>query len=262
MAGKAYWQELLKALRNEKLDLERLSLDMLVPADEEFIKQVASIGIPVTLHICPDSGSDKVRRQLGRHYSTTELVNTIKLCHKYLIPVTTFFSVGLAGETREDVRQTWELWELLSSMENIALARGNTLGLGSGVPLGGPIIGPILIDPGSKAFDDPAKYGYKLRYKNLEEYIEGLSGPSWFQWLNYETELLSKEAIAEVNMQSVAYAIEQRAEYGWLDANQAELQRQRLRGDILAVTEVLRILKLPDLKAREDALRELKAKLS
>jgi B12-binding domain/radical SAM domain protein len=261
MAGKAYWQELLKALRTENLNLERLSLDLLVPADEEFIKQVASIGTPVTLHICPDTGSDAVRRKLGRRYTTEELIKTVKLCHQYLIPVTSFFSVGLAGETRDDVMQTWELWEKLSSMENIALARSSSMGLGSGVPLGGPIIGPILIDPGSQAFDDPQKHGYKLRYKNLEEYIAGLSAPSWFQWLNYETDILTKEAIAELNMQSTAYAIEQRAEYGWLDAKQAELQRQRIRGDILAVTEVLKILQLTDIKAREKALHELKAKL-
>ena len=37
-----------------------------------------------------------------RHYSNEELLKTVKLCHRYQIPVTSFFSVGLAGETREN----------------------------------------------------------------------------------------------------------------------------------------------------------------
>ena len=31
----------------------------------------------------------------------------------------------------------------------------------------------ILLDPGSHAFDHPAQYGYRLRFKNLVDYIEG-----------------------------------------------------------------------------------------
>jgi B12-binding domain/radical SAM domain protein len=180
VAGSRYTAELLAVLKDRSLDIERLSLDLLVPADEEFIKSIAALGRQLTVHICPDTGSDAVRRKLGSPYTTRELMETIKLCHKYLVPVTTFFSTGLAGETRQEMLATWELWEQLSALENSTVARRDAMGVGSGVPLGGPISGPILLDPGSAAFDNPEKYGYKLLYRSLEEYIAGLSGPSGF----------------------------------------------------------------------------------
>ena len=260
-AGPQYWRELLAVLKEPQLKIDRLSLDLLAPADEEFIKSIAGIGTPLTVHICPDTGSDAVRRRLGRHYTTAQLLKTIQLCHQYMIPVTTFFSAVLAGETRSEMLETWELWDKISSLENISTARENSLGLGSGVPLGGPIMGPILLDPGSPAFDSPQKYGYKLLYRNLEEYIAGLSGPSWFQWLNYETAEMSKEAIAEMNMQSAAFAIEQHESYGLYDASQASAARERLKWDVLALTEVHRILQSGNPRQQESQLKKLKAKL-
>lgn len=261
VAGPQYCRELLAVLKEPELKIDRLSIDLLVPSDEEFIHSLATTGRQLTVHICPDTGSDTVRRQLGRHYTTAELLKTIQLCHKYLIPVTTFFSTGLAGESRTEMLETWELWDKISSLENISMARGDALGLGGGVPLGGPIMGPILLDPGSAAFDAPQEYGYKLLYQNLEEYISGLSGPSWLQWLNYETEVMNKQGIAEMNMQSAAFAIEQAETYGFYDPVQAAAARQKLKLDILALTEVYRILQITDPKERESQLKALKTRL-
>lgn len=260
MGGEEYWRGLLAALRREKPDIDRLSLDLLVPADEEFIREAAGIGKPVTVHICPDTGCDNVRRLLGRHYSSQELLETVKLCHKYLIPVTSFFSAGLAGETPESVRETLELAEKLASSEQIMLARSNSWGLGSGIPLGGPIIGPIVLDPGSQAFDNPEKYGYKLLYKDLEEYISGLSGPSWHQWINYETSLMTKKDIIGLILQSMAFSIDAREEYGFCSHAQAGMERLKLKADIMALNEIDRIMSLPE-EEREKSLRSLKEKI-
>jgi len=261
MGGKKYCQELMTALRNEKPNVSRLSLDLLVPAGEEFIKAVNDIDRPVTIHVCPDTGSDEVRRLFGRRYSTEELIKSVKLCHKYLIPVTSFFSVGLAGETPKKVEETWKLWDTLSSLENIMTTRSDSLGIGQQVSMGGPIMGPIVIDPGSLAFDFPEKYGYKLLYKNLEEYIRGLSMPSWHQWLNYETDLLNKEALIEIILQSVAFTIDQREAYGFYDSSQAFTERLKLRADIIAVNEVNRIMKLEDAAEQESSLRSLRNRI-
>jgi B12-binding domain/radical SAM domain protein len=259
MGGEKYWRELLQTLRREKPYIERLSLDLLIPSGEEFIKAVAEVGIPVTIHICPDTGCDAVRKNLGRHYATADLLNTVRLCHKYLIPVTSFFSVGLAGETRENMNETLELWDKLSALEQIEQTKGRFWGIGTGVPLGGPIAGPVLLDPGSPAFDFPEKYGYKLLYRNLEEYIQGLSGPSWHQWINYETGLLKKETLIELILESTAFAIDQREAYGFQNRSQSEAERLKLKADIIAVNEVERIARLMDKKEIESRLKALKA---
>jgi hypothetical protein len=106
------------------------------------------------------------------------------------------------------------------------------LDVGGTASQGGPILGPIVLDPGSLAFDFPEKYGYKLLYKNLEEYIQGLTGPSWHQWLNYETDLLDKKAIIEIILQSTAFTIDQREQYGLYSGAEAVRERLNLKRDI------------------------------
>ena len=96
-------------------------------------------------------------------------------------------------------------------------------------------MGPILLDPGSRAFDDPEACGYKLLYKNLEEYVEALSLPSWHQWLNYETELLDRAAIIELIQRSMDFVIDQREAAGFYSGPEAHYERCRLEADRVVV---------------------------
>jgi len=256
MGGRKYWRELLEGLASGVChELERLSIDMLVPCDEEFIREVAKIGPQVVMHICPDTGSDQVRRRLGRPYSNEELLETVRLCHKHGLPVTTFFSVGLAGESASELRETWELWAKLTEMDRQSRRQGAVQ-----VPLGGPIVGPIVLDPGSPAFDDPAAHGYRLRYPTLKEYVAGLSLPSWHQWLNYRTELLDLPEIVELVFATVRFSIEQRYQSGIYDDNTAIAESARLALDREVVGEIERIMTLAGDQEREKALKDLLAK--
>lgn len=256
MGGESYWRGLLSGLQKEKLNLERMSVDLLVPADEEFIREVAKIGCPVTVHICPDTGCDAVRKKLGRHYSTATLLKTIRICHEYHIPVTSFFSTGLAGETRENIEETWKLECILAEMEQKMLK--NSGSRDAQIPAGGPISGPIALDPGSLAFDFPEKYGYRLLYRNLEEYVGGLSGPSWHQWINYETELLDKKALIDLILESAGFTLAMREESGFYSSAQADSEDNRLKADMLAVSEIDRIMNIEDAAERESAVKSLK----
>ncbi len=251
MAGRKYRRELIETMIRERPRFERLSLDLLVPADEEFIRDISRIGRKIILHLCPDTGCERVRKQLGRHYSNEKLLETVKLCHRYHIPVTNFFSVGLAGETEADIRETWRIWEQLNELDRKAVEQGRFDDIYGTVPIGGPILGPIVLDPGSRAFDDPEKYGYKLRYQNLEEYIEGLSRPSWDQWLNYETKLLDRNAILELIYQSLEFTIDQKEMFGFYSESQAGFERVLLEMDRAIVQEMDRLLRIENLRERE-----------
>jgi B12-binding domain/radical SAM domain protein len=261
MGGKKYVKELLSGLKSLASKLDRLSLDLLAPADEEFIKDIAGIGRQVVIHICPDTGCDDIRKKLGRNYTTDELMQTIRLCHKYLIPVTTFFSVGLAGETREKVLETLDLWAELASIDTLTLSKTDYWELGCNIPVGGPIVGPIVLDPGSLAFDEPEKYGYKLKYRDLEEYIKGLSEPSWPSWLNYETELLNTDEITALILESVDFGIDSREQFGIYNVAQTAFEKKKLQADIITIKEVKRIMATLNPEERERALKELKSKV-
>lgn len=255
MGGRKYWQELFAGLAGAEIQIERLSLDLLVPADEEFIRAAAKIGRQVFMHICPDTGSDEVRRQLGRNYSNEDLLNTVAICHKYGLPVTTFFSVGLAGETGENVKETWDVWSKLSKMDRAAHAAGKFA-----APCGGPIVGPIVLDPGSQAFDQPEAYGYRLKYKNLKEYVAGLMQPSWHQWLNYDTPQLDNAAMVDQIHATMQFAVEQRYSTGFYDDAEAIAESARNALDRQVVLEVNNIAAVDDKATRDVLLVALKKK--
>jgi len=63
-------------------------------------------------------------------------------------------------------------------------------------------------------------------------------------------------------MQSVAYGIEQSESYGFYTPAQATRLRQKMQADILAVTEVLRILRVVDPLDRQSQLQSLKQKIA
>jgi len=261
MAGEQYWRELLATIVKEKPVIERLSLDLLAPVDEEYLKEITKIGRQVILHLCPDVGSDSVRKKLGKHYTNEALMNTMKLCHKYRIPVTNFFSVGLAGETEKEVKETWDIWAQLDAMNHEAETKGHFGDINQAVPIGGQIMGPIVLDPGSMAFDEPEKHGYKLLYKTLEEYIQALSQPSWHQWLNYETQLLDKNAIIEQILNSVDFTINQREKHGFYGTQEAYYEHCRVEADRVIVKEIDKLMTLENQKQRDTMIIAMRRNL-
>ncbi len=249
--GKHYWQDLLSRLIKERPKFERLSLDILAPAGEDFISQVAQIGPNVILHFCPDTGSDEVRRTLGRHYSSEAVRETIRACLKHRIPVTNFFSVGLAGETEKEMRETWQLWQELDALNKEAFKASGMQYVKEAIPAGGQVLGPIVLDPGSRAFDDPEAHGYRLLYKSLEEYVEALSQPSWDQWLNYETGLLDRRALVDMIYQTLEFVIDQREREGLYGGSEAFYERCHLHADRVIVDEMANVRAIADPEERE-----------
>ncbi len=257
MGGNKYWQGLIEALHKANLDIDGLNIDIFAPVDEEFAREIATIGKPVVLYICPDAGSCDVRKIQGRPYSNDDLLNTVKVCYRYHIPIVVFFSIGLSGETGKTIKETWKLWDELCSLNQAAINKGGFGNIGSYVLRQGPIIGPVMLDPGSLAFDFPDKYGYKLIFNNLEEYIEGMSMPSWHQWINYETNMLNKDRFVELIFESIEHYIHQKEEWGAYNKGQAAADYFLLKADRIAVDEVNRIMNLSDEEERESRLKAL-----
>jgi hypothetical protein len=259
MGGKKYWKELIAALHSEDLTIERLSIDLLAPADEEFIKELSTIRTELILYMCPDSGSEEVRRLQGRQYSNEDILNTIKLCHKYHMPVVVFFSIGLSGDDKEIMKETWSLWDSICQFNRIALDNGRVGNIGRNILLEGPILGHIIIEPGSLAFDNQDYYGYKMTIKNLKEYIESQGCPTWHQWINYETSQLNKNDLIELIDESIRKYILQRTKYGCYENSKINNDYIRAEADRIITHEVNRILKeIPDDIDRMSRLKYLR----
>jgi B12-binding domain/radical SAM domain protein len=214
MGGRKYWRSLLETLQKEELQLSQLTMELFAPAEEEYIRELAKIGVPIVLLISSESGVDGVRKAHGRPYTNDELFRTIELCKKYKIRLGNFSMLALANDTPETIKKTWESWEQLC-----------TLNLNEGAPVDYAFGPMILLDPGSLAFDQPAKHGYQLIFKDLEDYVTGLSLPSWHQWISYETKELNRDLIAKLTIDSIEYSINLRERCGFYRKSEADTAR-------------------------------------
>jgi len=218
MGGREYWRRLLSVLRSEKIKQIQITMELFGPADDEYIKQLANTGVPIVLSISPESCVDSVRKAHGRKYDNKELLRTVRLCKKYNIPIGIFSMIALAEDTRETIKETWKIWE------QICLINQEVKDKSPAHYAFGPM---ILLDPGSCAFDFPNKYGYRLIFKNLEGYIQGMSLPSWHQWISYETKFLSRDSITQLIIDSIEYSINLREKYGLYSECEADIDRLR-----------------------------------
>jgi len=258
MGGKKYSKELIARLASEKIDLVRLGIDLLSPADEDFVEGLSKTGMRTIMQISPESGAYHVRRSHGRSWTNEDYVRTAKVCLKYGVPITFFFMVGLAEETPETIRETWNMWEELCFMDQKARFKGTFRNLEHYFPVGGPMFGQmILLDPGSLAFDFPAKYGYRLIFRNLEEYVTGISLPSWHQWISYETKHLDRDGLAKFILQSIENSVYEREKFGMYGKTEAAIHRFRVVAERIVIEEIDHMLSLDeaDQQARLKALR-------
>jgi B12-binding domain/radical SAM domain protein len=214
MGGKPYWTSLVHTLQKERFPISQLTMELFAPANERYIRELSKIDVPVMLSISPESCVDTVKKAHGRSYTNKELFRTVELCKKYGIRLGVFSMIALAEDTHETIRETWERWEEICSM--------NLIGKAPVDYAFGPM---ILLDPGSLAFDSPASYGYRLLFKNLEDYIRGMSLPAWHQWISYETEHLDREQITKLIIDSLEYSINLRERCGFYNRLEADTAR-------------------------------------
>lgn len=61
-----------------------------------------------------------------------------------------------------------------------------------------PFIAPLapFLDPGSPAFENPDKFGYRLHCHTLEDHRQALLAPTWKHILSYETRWMDRDALA------------------------------------------------------------------
>jgi len=216
MGGNGYWTRLLATLQNEKIKLTQLTMELFGPADEEYIRELSKIGVPIVLTISPESCVERVRKAHGRNYTNEELFRTIRTCQRYEIPIGIFSMIPLPKDTRKTISETWEIWE------QICLT-GEASGGKSPVHFAfGPM---ILLDPGSLGFDFPGRHGYHLLFKTLEDFITGMSLPSWHQWISYETTSLDRDSITELIIDSVERSIDLEEKHGLRSSFDADAAR-------------------------------------
>ncbi len=177
----------------------------------DFLQQIDARLRNWSFEISPESHDQAVRRamegEIGYDNESMEafLREALKLdCHRIDI----FYMIGLPRQTHASVMATVDYCEHLFRMGD------------SRVQCFISPMGPFL-DPGSRIFEEPARFGYRKLAHTLEEHRQLLVQPSWEQILNYETEWMTRAELVDATYDAAERLNELKRRYGRISAKQA-----------------------------------------
>jgi len=223
-----------------------LTLELFTPATADFLQRVGDALPNFSLEISLESHDEEVRRAFGKHYSNEAVERTIESaysagCRRLDI----YFMIGLPKQTR------------MSVMDTVAYC-GELLdryGQDGKLHLFVSPLAPFL-DPGSMAFEEPERHGYRIFHRTLDEHRRALLSPSWKDVLNYETEWMRREDIVLSSYESSLELNRTKLRHGLLSSQEVAQAEER-------TTKALRLLELLERVPEGDAgrLEELRPEL-
>jgi B12-binding domain/radical SAM domain protein len=216
--GDDYAYQVLNLLQRGRMK-NQFMLELFNPAPTELIRQMGQSCPRFCLEISPESHDPEVRRAAGRHYSNEDLERTLgdaldAGCGRLDV----FFMIGLPQQTSLSVMDNVDYCEYLLQKfkgdERLSL-----------------FIAPLspFLDPGSLGFEQPESYGYRVLFRTLEEHRQALLSPNWRYSLNYETEWLTRQQIAETTYDAMLRLVRLKARYGNIPQKLAEVGERRLQ---------------------------------
>jgi len=245
--GKDYADRFLDAIKGYK---KPVFIELFDAADKSFFDKVSKALPNFTVEISMESHDEVVRKSFGRPYSDEAIERTID----YALDagakrLDLFFMVGLKKQTYQSVMDTVEYSR---KMLKRYAAGGDTRVI--------PFISPLapFLDPGSRAFEEPEKHGYKLFARTLEEHRQALLAPSWKYVLNYETEWMSRNDIVNATYEAGRRLNQVKGEFGVISREIMLATDERIERAKRLISEIDRIVLTTNTKDRRRELNELK----
>jgi len=206
-AGADHASEVLERLRAANLRNE-LMFELFSAPPPEFLREIDRCVPHWSIEFSPESHDQAVRNaQEGEADYTTEameamIAEALRLrCERFDV----FFMIGLPGQTLESVRGTIDYCEHLFRLGDRRLSCYIS-------PMG-----PFL-DPGSRGFEEPERFGYRLFARTLEEHRQLLVQPTWERILNYETRWMTRRALVDATYDAAERLNELKMRYGRISA--------------------------------------------
>lgn len=136
-----------------------------------------------------------------------------------------FFMIGLPAQTVDSIHGTIDYCE--------RLLRHHDRRLSCFISPMGP-----FSDPGSRCFEEPDRFGYRLFARTVEEHRQLLVQPTWERILNYETRWMTRKQIVDVTYDAAERLNELKMRYGRISRRRGRAVKQRI-GDARALRQRL-----------------------
>jgi B12-binding domain/radical SAM domain protein len=249
MGGAVYAARVLELLARTRPKNE-IILELFSTVADDYLERVGAALPRWSLEITLESHVERIRR-LNRRFACPdeEIERTIGEALKNGAGrIDIFFMVGLPGQSYEDAIG-------FDSFCRRLLERFK------GDPRLEFFVAPLapFLDPGSSAYEQPARHGYRVRFHTLEEHRAALAAPSWKEMLNYETDLMTREEIAAATYEALRRLTRLKREWGFINAEDCAASLQSIAASERAVGAVDAALRLPEGARRDEAVREARA---
>ena len=248
--GPEYVKEFFKYASGLNNDIQ-IFFEFFRPPDNSFFDMAKATFSNVCYEMSPDSHDESIRRKMGKRFSNKELTDSIKYAFsKGGMRFDLYFMTGLPGQTKESIMETVDFCKDI--YEDIGWDKRFM-----------PFISPMapFLDPGSRAFEDPEKFGYKLTRKSLKDHIEAMTMPSWKHILNYESRSISKDDLVDATYGAAIGLNSLKAKAGGISKEIAEMNEERIVKASEVMAEIDSIMDTGDKDIREKKLQQLKEKI-
>jgi B12-binding domain/radical SAM domain protein len=190
--GRKWAEQVLDGIKQSGLD-NTLTYEIFDMVPMDWMKKLAGSTDNWTLEISPESHDDKIRKIMGKPYTTAQMEDTIRNALDHgTTKIDLYFMVGLSGQTSESALEsidyTRHLYEKMDNNKKIFSFTSP--------------MAPFL-DPGSMIYENPAKYGFTKLYHTLREHKQALYQPSWKLYLSYHTDWMTRDQVAETTYEAM-----------------------------------------------------------
>jgi B12-binding domain/radical SAM domain protein len=216
-AGDAAASELLERLRDARIPNE-IVFELLELPPVAFVRDIDRHVRHWSMEISPDSHDPALREaQDGQpSYGNAELEEVFDEALRHACRrIDVFFMIGLPGQTRDSVMQTVDYCARLFGLFDKRLAC---------------FISPMgpFIDPGSRGFEAPGQFGYRLFARSLEEHRQLLVQPTWEKILNYETRWMTRRQLVDATYDAAERLNALKGRLGRIPAREARTVAARI----------------------------------
>jgi B12-binding domain/radical SAM domain protein len=205
MAGPDHAAEVLELLRAADLP-NTIVFEFFALPPASFLRDIDRCVRHWSMEFSPESHEQSVRdAQEGESGYTTEDMEAIikEAVRLRCSRIDIFFMIGLPAQTTASVRDTVEYCGRLFQLGDKRLSC---------------FISPMgpFIDPGSRGFEEPERFGYRLFARTLEEHRQLLIQPTWERILNYETQWMTRRQLVDATYDAAERLNELKVAHGRL----------------------------------------------
>jgi len=228
-----YADRFMEEVRERGID-NHVVIELFTPANEDYFRKIDRTFGEWSIEFSPDSHDEKVRHALGKGYDNPSIESTVRAAFGYGCDrFDMFYMTGLPFQDRESAlesaRASKRLWSLVGKEDRLFIYNAP--------------FAPF-VDPGSRAFEDPGRWGYRFFARTLEDHRRLLDSPSWKHVLSYETEWMSRDDIAETSYDAAVELATMEYESGRITKDTLDARTARTeiaRGLMHRVDSILKI---------------------